>query len=71
MKHIYSLVKHRFGQKDTVYGAIKRYNSHEMTQEEVEVCTIYYVIENKTNIQRAGEEVLVPVLKKYENVSRV
>lgn len=66
MRHIYSLVPHRFGPKDTVYGAIKLHNDNDMTRQEVEVCTIYYVIENKTRVQRAGEEVLIPVLKKYE-----
>lgn len=67
MAKVYSLREHVFGPRDTVYGALKKYNSHDMTEEELIVANIYYVIENKERVQRAGERVKIPVLAKYDN----
>lgn len=67
MAKVYSLREHTFGPRDTVYGALKLYNSHNMTDEELLVANIYYVIENKERVQRVGETVKIPVLAKYDN----
>jgi len=67
MAKVYTLRDYTFGPRDTVYGALKLFNSHNMTKEELLVANIYYVIENKERVQKAGEQVKIPVLAKYDN----
>lgn len=67
MAKVYSLREYVFGPRDTVYGAIKLFNSHDMTDEELIIANVYYVIENKERVQRVGERVKIPVLSKYDN----
>lgn len=62
----YIIQEHKFGPNDTIYGAIKKYNSHDMTDQELRLCRVYYMIENKERVHTAGEMGRVPVLNKYK-----
>lgn len=66
----YVITEHKFGPTDTIYGAIKKYNSHYMTDEELNLCRVYYMIENKERVQKVGEMARIPVLNKYKNESQ-
>jgi hypothetical protein len=63
-KH-YDLVEHQFGPGETVYGVLKYYNNNEMTQEELNLARIYYLIENNEWVRAAGEKVQIPILPQY------
>jgi len=61
----YITVNHQTRVGETIYAILKYYNEHGMSQHELELCFIYYMIENNLRNRTAGEGIKVPVLPKY------
>lgn len=61
----YDLVEHQFRAGETVYAVLKLYNDLNMTERELELARIYYLIENNEIVRRSGEKVKIPILPEY------
>lgn len=68
-KH-YDTVEHQFRSGETVYGVLKFYNHNNMTQEELHIARIYYLIENTEIVRRSGDKVKIPILPQYRKQSK-
>lgn len=50
----------------TLEGIIKKENSHDIDKETVKLLVHYYNEKNNSKIPRAGESVLIPIIKKAD-----